>query len=239
MISLFIGTSANGIYSIATKFPILLSHLTNVFNLSWSEVASETVNEEYRDDYYSKTTDNIFFLCFSISIMMISVMPILFKICIDERYFDALKYVPYLMIGSIFEIFSILLGSLYISLKKSKNIAISTGGAALINIVINLCFMKRYGIIIACISTILSYLFLGIYRLIDLRKYIKLKLNYKKYIIASITLLLILFLYSRNINARVIVSIVVSIIIGVYLNKEILISIINRLKKEIIVKRLY
>ena len=40
MISYMISPSANGIYSISTKFSILMSHIYSVFNLSWTESAS-------------------------------------------------------------------------------------------------------------------------------------------------------------------------------------------------------
>lgn len=231
MLTILSGASANGIYSAATKFSTLITHLIGVFNLSWSEAASESEKDTDRDVFFSRTIDSIFFLCFSVCLMMTAVMPIVFKFFINERYNDSFNYVPFLMIGSLFEIFSTLLGSIYISLKKSKNIAASTLIAALVNILINILFMKKYGIIVACISTIISFMFLSIYRYIDIRKIVKLDINFKKYILCFATFFVIAFLYRQNDIYTLSLSILIAGSFSIYINKAIIIAIISKTKR--------
>ena len=224
MISLFIGVSANGIYSISTKFSVLLSHIFSVFNLSWTETASLSANDNDRDEFYSKTVDNIYSVCSCICFLIVAAMPIIFKIMINDKFKEAYFYIPWLIIGSIFELFSGLLGAIYISLKKSKNIAISTLIAGIINILINLIFMKYYGIITACVSTIISYAVLSLYRIIDIKKYVKLKLNYKIYIYSAILLVILILLYQSCSITISIISIIITTIFAIILNKNIIIS---------------
>lgn len=195
MLSLMVSTGANGIYAIVTKFPTLLSHMYSVFNLSWTETASLSVNENDRDNFFSKMIDRIFQICFSLCVVTISFMPIIFKVLINQNFYDAYIYIPILIVAVIFEIYSGLLGAVYISFKNSKKIAISTFFAGIINVGINLMFMKKFGIYAACFSTLIAYMALSVYRFIDLKKYVSLNINYKKYLILFTILSVSIALY--------------------------------------------
>lgn len=198
LLSIFIGNSATGIYAVSTKFPILLSHMYGVFNLSWTESASITVKEYDRDDFFSSTIDKIFSFCTAICLLILSGMYIIFKIMIDEKFFDAYKFVPILVLASIFEIYCGLLGSIYISMKKSKNIAYTTIISAIINIVINLVLIKKFHIYAACFSTVIAYMFLAFYRYNEIRKSINIRIDYKKYIkIILLYISIVLIFYYR------------------------------------------
>lgn len=234
LISFFINNSATGIYSISAKFSILLSHLYSVFNLSWTESASINSKAEDKEQFFSNMINTIFKICACICIIVLAAMPIIFKIMINENYSESYIYIPYLILGSIFEIFSGLLGAIYISFKLSKKIALSTLVAGGINIVINILFLKRFGIIIACISTIISYLFLTIYRYIDLKKYLKIKIDIKYIAILLIIYILCLYLYQYK---SILISIILTSIIvcwSIYTNKTIFLAVVSRLKKIII-----
>lgn len=228
MISIFIGVSANGIYSIATKFSILLSHLYSVFNLSWTESASVNNNYKEKESFFSDSINGIFKICTCICLLVISLMPIIFRIMINHQYAAAYNYIPFLILGSIFEILSGLLGAVYISFKFSKKMAISTLIAGTINILINMIMMKKYGIIVACFSTILSYVILTIYRIVDLRKYIKIKYDIKYFICLLIMYLLNLYLYFKNSIFISFFNTVILLILVVYLNR----NIINKFVKK-------
>ena len=233
MISLFIGNSANGIYSVATKFSVLLSHMFSVFNLSWTESASLSAKDNDRDEFFSKTIDNIYSICSCICFLVIAVMPIAFRIMINDKFEEAYIYIPWLIVGSIFELFSGLLGAIYISLKKSTNIAVTTLIAGIINILINLLFMKKYGTIIACISTIISYMVLSLYRVIDIRKHIKIQLNYRIYISSVIMLAILIFLYQYNSILISILSTIITMVYAIILNRKIVISCIGKIKEKL------
>ena len=53
IISIVLGASANGLYAISNKFPTVISSLTGIFNLSWSESASLHINSDDRDEFFS------------------------------------------------------------------------------------------------------------------------------------------------------------------------------------------
>ena len=205
MISAFLGVTFNGIYSISTKFSMLLSHVFTVFSLSWTESASMSTNDSDKSIYFSKIINNVFLVCSFICIIVLASMPIIFKILIENSYFEAYKYIPILVFASFFELFSILIGGVFIALKLSKEISRTTIIGGTINILINFLFLKRYGLIVACISTLVSYMYIAVSRYIKISKYLKIKLDYKKYVMVAILYVVIVFLYYYQ-------SIIVSII---------------------------
>lgn len=54
LMSIVIGSAANGIYSISNKFSNVLGVLENVLYTSWAEAAAVHINDEDRDDFFSK-----------------------------------------------------------------------------------------------------------------------------------------------------------------------------------------
>ena len=53
IISVVLGAASNGIYAISNKFPTIISSLSGVFNLSWSESAALHINSEDRDEFFT------------------------------------------------------------------------------------------------------------------------------------------------------------------------------------------
>ena len=233
MISWFIGSSANGIFSVSSKFSTLLSHVYSVFNLSWTESASVNSNYEERDKFFSSSIESIFKICTCLCIITIAAMPIIFRIMINESFGEAYIYIPLKIIGTIFEIFSGLLGAVYISLKFSKNIAFSTLVAGMINVVINFIFMKQYGIYAACFSTIIAYLLLSLYRFLDLKKYIKLKFNLASIASIFIMLAIQIYFYYKNSIAISLIFTLIAIIYTFILNKRLILSFSNIIIKKL------
>lgn len=230
MISFLISNSATGIYSVSTKFPILLSHFYGVFNLSWSESASMNVNESDKDDFFSKVINKVFFICSSICLLVMAVMPLIFIIMIDNKFSDSYFYVPILILASIFELFSVLLGGIYISFKLSKRIAISTFIASIFNVLINLIFLKTYGIVVACFSTLISYIILSFIRYFEVKKYVKLSFEKKNIILVLAIFAIMLPLYYNKTIINSILLLIISTITAFLLNKNVIVSYLAQIK---------
>ena len=231
MISFFLGVSFNGIYSISTKFSILLSHIYTVFSLSWTESASMSTNDVDRSNYFSKIINNVFFICSFIGLIMLSAMPIIFKILIQESYFSAYNYIPILILASFFELFSVLIGGVFIALKLPKEIATTTIIGGIINITINFLFLKKYGLSIACISTLMSYMYIAMIRYIKITKHVKIKLEYTKYILVTILYVISVFLYYYQSSLISIISIFVFSLIFIKVNYNHITDLIKKVLK--------
>lgn len=179
IISIFISMSANGIYAVSNRFSNILSQIYGVFNLSWTESASLHINDEDRNTFFSKTFNSTINLFLSFSTLFISLLPIVFPLIIQPEYHEAYNYIPVLILGMLFNIIVSFIGTIYIAKKLTKEVMLTSLTAGLLNIIINLLFVKYLGIYAASISTILAFASMSIFRYIDVQKYIKLKLDLK------------------------------------------------------------
>ena len=220
IISIVLGSAANGLYAISNKFPTILSSLLGIFNLSWSESSALHINDDDRESFFSDVINSMVKLFSCIGLMLITVMPFLFPIFINAKFHDAIYYIPILVIAYVFNVVISLYTGIYIGLKKTKEVAATTIIGAIINIVLNIAFIKWLGLWAAAISTALSYFAMMMYRYFDLKKYMKISFN-KKAIFSLVVAFTIAFIiyYYNNLYLNIL-SFVVSIIYAYVLNKK-------------------
>ncbi len=185
IISFVLGASANGLYAISNKFPTIISSLTGVFNLSWSESAALHINSKDRDEFFSDITNTVLRLFSALGVGMLACMPFVFPLMIDSKYNEAYNYIPFLVIATVFNVAICLYSQVYLAKKLSKQVASTAIVGAIINIVINVVLIKYIGIYAAAISTMVSYLIMMVYRHFDLKKYVNITIE-KKLIIESV-----------------------------------------------------
>ena len=212
IISIVLGASANGLYAISNKFPTIISSLTGVFNLSWSESAALHINSSDRDEFFSDITNTVLRLFMALGVGMLACMPFVFPILIDVKYNDAYNYIPFLVLGTVFNVAICLYSQVYLAKKLSKQVASTAIVGAIINILINVIFIKQIGLYAAAISTMISYFVMMIYRHFDLKKYVNIKIE-KKLIIESIIIytFTLLIYYQKSILLHVICLLIVCI----------------------------
>lgn len=224
IIAFVLGAGANGLYAISNKFPTIISSLTGVFNLSWSESAALHINSPDRDEFFSDITNTVIKLFTSMGAGMIACMPFLFPLFINAKFQEAYQYIPFLVLGTVFNVAICLYSQVYLAKKLSKQVASTAILGAIINIVINVLFIKKIGLYAAALSTAISYFVMMIYRHIDLKKYIHITLE-KGLIIKTILLFTfaITLYYQNNMYYNIINLIGVSIY-AVLINKSFLLS---------------
>lgn len=222
IISIFLGTAFNGIYTVSCKFSNILNNIYSIVNMSWQESASLHIDDDDRDEFFTKMIDNLLMLFCTISLLIIGILPLIFSWLIGNEYLDAYNYIPILLYANSWNVLISLIGAIYIAKKRTKEIANTTLISAIINIIINLALIKFIGLYAACISTLISYMIMGIYRYIDCRKYVNVKLKIKKYIIyTTIYLVSTIFYLSNNIYTNIINSILV-VIYTIIIYKELI-----------------
>lgn len=184
-IVLYLSDYYNGLYAMICKFPAMITSLYTGFVLAWQQEAIDLIN--YKDSEKIKAVEEkIVDVLFVFSIVTVVVLPIVYDYIIDERYHDSLYLAPILILGNVFLSMSQFFNGLLMASLKTINIGVTTAISAIINIVINYCFLAQYGIIIAAISTLIAFLFLFLSRTFYVKEFL-----YKKIIIkiASYTLL--------------------------------------------------
>jgi O-antigen/teichoic acid export membrane protein len=186
IISIILGTALNGIYTVSCKFSNILNSIFGVFNMSWQETVSVHINDQDRNEFFSKMINRLFILFSSISLLIMLALPFVYNILIGKEYLESYKYIPILLYANSWYVLSSLLGGIYIGLKQTKKIANTTIASAIINIVINILLMNKIGLYAACISTLISYLAMSIYRYIDLKKYLNIKISLRNIMISTL-----------------------------------------------------
>jgi O-antigen/teichoic acid export membrane protein len=224
IISFVLGSSANGLYAISNKFPTIISSLTGVFNLSWSESAALHINSKDRDEFFSDITNTVIKLFTSLGVGMIACMPFVFPILIDSKYNDAYNYIPFLVLGTVFNVAICLYSQVYLAKKLSKQVASTAIVGAIINIIINVLFIKKIGLYAASISTAISYFVMMVYRHIDLKKYINIKIENGLILRTILIFTFSIILYYQNNLILNILNLIIVVIYAFLLNKDFLLA---------------
>lgn len=229
----FLGIAVNGIYSAANKFSGVVSTLYSVFNLTWTESAAINIDSEDKDEFFSKILDFTIRFFGSVCLGIVALMPFIFPILINEKFSDAYYQIPILMLATMFNILVSFLGSIYVAKKKTKEIAKTSIFAAIINIVVNVGLIKFIGLYAASISTVVAYFSMFVYRIIDSRKYVKLKVS-KSLVITFAIISLITFIgyYLRNTKLSMVLALIV-IIYAILINRHSMKYLINIVKKKL------
>lgn len=220
IVSIFLGLSANGIYAVANKFPSIITSLLNIFNLSWSESTSLHIKDKDRDVFFSGVVETILRLFSSLSLILIAVLPFAYDILIGKNYFDSYNYIPIFLIGTLCNCIICVYSAIYIGLKKTKKVASTSIMSAAINLIINLLFIRKFGLYAASLSTTIAFFSMMIYRHFDLKKTIAIKYDFK--LLFSIILIMsitIIMYYINNFYLNF-VNLLIVLVFSIIVNKK-------------------
>lgn len=233
IISFFMNLSANGIYSAANKFSGVIVTLYSVFNLTWTESAAVNIDSEDRDSFFSKILEQVILIFGSVCLLVISFMPFVFPIMINEKFQEAYPQIPILMVATVFNILISYFGSVYVARKLTKEIAKTSVFAAGINIGINALLINYIGLFAASLGTAIAYFSMFLYRYLDSRKYVKLRI--KKSIILSMIGMYLWTIVSYYINYDIlnIITAIITFGYAFWLNRENAIVVLNVAKRKL------
>ena len=232
IISFMINASANGIYAVSAKFSNILASIYQIFNMSWQESASIHINSEDREEFFSGVLNNTYKIFFSICLLLMVGMPFVFNILIGKDYFDAKQYIPILLLSNVFSAVANVLGGIYIAKKDTKNVAKTTITSSILNIVINVVLIKFIGLYAAALSTLISCVFLYLYRLVDVKRYIILNVKHKFTIISIIIYIVSTYIYYINDFILNIINLFMCIILVYIFNLNIIKKGFNKILKR-------
>lgn len=233
IVSSILGIAQNGILSAAHKFSAVYITIYNIFNMSWTEMVSLHINDNDANEFLNKMINMMLKFFTAMGVGIIACMPFVYPIMINVNYIEGYNQVPIMIIGSIFNVIVGLISTIYVAKKNTKAIASTSAVSAIINIVVHLALIKFVGLYAATISTLAAYLIMSIYRLYDLKKkYFEIKIE-KKFILATILVLIpiLLIYYSKN-TILYVIGILIAVIYAYLINKENLDKIIKMVLRK-------
>lgn len=233
IISNILSIAANGLIAVASKFSYVYTTAFSIFNTSWTEQVvihyKDNGGPKYISDMFNRMIT--FFGCLAIGI--IACMPFVYSIFINEQYSEGYGLVPFYMIAVFFNAVIGMISAIYLVHNETKKVAISTGVAAAVNIIVDLALVKIIGVYAAPVSSICGYLTISAWRVWDVNKrYCSLKMEKSKLLILLFMLVITLLTYWINaivINAIVLIAIA---FISILLNKDFIIEL-----KSIVIRR--
>ena len=226
-----LGSGVNGIYAIANKFPNILNSVSGFFHIAFKENASIAVKKDDYEKYYNSIYDTIHNAFIAVSLLIISLLPFVFNLFVKKDYIAAYDYIPFLVIAIYYGNMAVFYGNLFTAFKKSKIIGKSTIVGAIINLVVHLSLIYVVGIYGAIISTIVSNYVVALYRKIKIQEYVKLH-PIKNYYLSIFMLCLVTGLYFiKNFYVNII-SLIITIVYVLIVNKDLIFDIQKMLFKR-------
>lgn len=193
-------------------------NIYTLFNMAWTESVALYINDADNEKYISNISNIIVKLFSFISFGIISAMPFVFNIMVNEKFNDAYNQIPILMIASIFNVIIGLVSTVYIAKKDTKAIAKTSIITAIINLIVDLVLIKFVGIYAATISTLVAYMIMAIYRYIDVKKYVNLNIEKKNiWMLLSIGSIVVTLYYINNKYLNIL-SLIICIMFGIICN---------------------
>lgn len=230
IITSFLGLQFNAIYAIANKIPSIFNLLYNNFALAWQESASRSLEDEDYDKYYSSVFDGLYNFMLGAILLLITVSPAIFKLLVDKSYASAYYQMPILFIAVFFHSLASFYGGIYIAFKQSKQIGKSAFLAAALNVLINLIFVKSLGLYAASLSTLISYLAILIYRVLDVRSFVEIKYGHSKILFGLVFVIIVSGVNYLNNTYLNIINFIFALIIALIYNKNLLKEMFERIR---------
>lgn len=224
IVLLFLGTSFNGLLSVAHKFSSMYITFYNIFNLSWTESASLHINDNDNEEFFTGVITNIFKLFICAGIGIIACMPFAFPMLINSKFSGAYGVIPVFMLASMFNVFVGLYSVIYVALKKTKEIAKTSIYSGLINVVVHFVLVRWIGLYAAAVSTAIAFAIMALYRYYDLKKYINVKIPCK-YLVLTVLMygVTTACYYSNNMFLQLMI-LIIDAFISLYINKTFLLE---------------
>ena len=172
MITNMIGSEANAVYSLAYSCGMIISVLFTSMNQAWVPWLFEKLHEE--DHMTVKKVSKLYLAVFMIMLEgAVLLAPELMLIMGGRSYEEATVLVAPIMLGYGFKFAYTFYVNIEQYEKKTYFISVGTIAAAVINIVLNLIFLPRYGYAAAAYTTLAGYVILMVLHLIFCRSILK------------------------------------------------------------------
>lgn len=219
MITMFNNTSETGLYSVAYTMGMALIAVTSAMESVWIPWFTKKIES----NQIKKINDvgKIYVIIGSlVCIILMLLMPEVLKIFADKEYWDAIYILPPIMLSSYMVFLFTISANIEYYYKSTKFVALNTIIATIINIILNVFFIPKFGALAAAYTTLISYLISFVLHFKYANNLNKSMLPFKTYIkpITAVSISTIFtYLFINNIILRWGISIVIIIILLVVL----------------------
>lgn len=157
LVKAIVGADATGLYAVSYKIPTIMILLCGIFMDAWqlSVLGEKSKLEQQR--FFSKVFSMYQSVMFLAASGLIVFAKVITKILVSDAFYESWKYIPVLIIATVFSCLVTFLGSIYVVEKRSKSTLWTTMLGAGANVVGNILLIPIWGVQGAAISTAFSY----------------------------------------------------------------------------------
>ena len=188
MITGFIGSGANGLYTAASKIPNFVIIFSTIFIDAWQLSAVDEYNNDDTADFFTKVFRVYSGGTFAVASALILGCQLLTKILVAPSYYESWKYVPILIMATAISCHVNFLASVYMAEKKNIMSMFTALAGAAVNVGLNLVLIPRIGANGAAIATFAAFVVVFVTRCIDTKRFIKIRFK-SPFIIAETAIL--------------------------------------------------
>lgn len=189
MVTFISGAAENGLYAASYKIPTVIILLSNIFMDAWQVSAVSDMGQKARRRFFSRVFKTYSALIFTACSGLIMLAKPINYLLVSKEFYPSWKFIPYLIMSMAFSCFVTFLGSVYMVERKSVLSFITTAAGAVINVVLNIILIPKYGALGAAFATFFSYFCVFIIRAANTSRFIKIKYNIPVLVLSTLILL--------------------------------------------------
>ena len=221
IIQTVLGESANGLYSFANKFTIIVNLLGLIINKALTE---EMLVSEKKDTFIQlkKIMQELIEKLLVFLILSIPIIMIFYSFIIKTEYYQSKIYVPLLLIYSFIMLISTNLSIVFKITEKTEYQFIATLTGAIITVIISILLINKIKIFGVILGQIIGGLINVIFRYKISKRLINLDIYWNKnFVILMIYLLISILSLRANLLQNIIFEIIILMIFLIIYSKEI------------------
>lgn len=227
MISKMVGNTQAAYYSVAYTISMMMNLIINALNNALTPYIYISINDKKEKEIQSSTAP-LYFLITLLCIITMVFAPEIITIFAGHRYADAVYVVPPIAASVYFIFVYSMFSTIEYYYQKTAKIALATSISAILNLVLNVYFIKIFGYYAAGYTTLFSYMMLAMIHYIFYRAIVNSKLGKNvsifnmKIIIGCSVLVLAVMVFMLSVYKYILIrySIIVICIIGIAFNYD-------------------
>lgn len=174
MIGKMVGNTQAAYYSVAYTISTMMLLITNAINNSLTPYLYRSLENDTKKEIKS-ATKSVLLLVASLCLFTMIFAPEIIKIFAGKQYLDAIYVIPPIAASVFFIFLYSLFSNVEYYYQKTGFIAIATCLSAVINLILNFIFIKRFGYYAAGYTTLVCYICLSLFHYIFYKRVLKLE----------------------------------------------------------------
>lgn len=168
----WLGVSAVGIYSATLRIPSILTVLCDIFAQAWLLSALKDYGTDESKRYIKTMHKKYFSMLIVLTGTIILLSHFLASVLLSGEFVSYWWVTPYLFISVFLGALVGFLGSIFTSERKNVMQFVSTFIGAIVSVLVTILFLKRYGVIVVAISSMIGYYVIWLIRRVVVNKYL-------------------------------------------------------------------